>query len=147
MGARKSIEMMRLIPIFIFIFLVGCSPIKRHSRLVDKYPFVHQTDTIKIVDTFRIEIPKVQTDTMFLFEQLRDTIFINKERLKIRVHSIHDSIYIHGECDTIFKEKIIERKIPIKYFEKFNDWESIIKWMIVFLIVLILFIFFRKLLK
>jgi hypothetical protein len=115
--------------------------------LVDKYPFVHQTDTIKIIDTFRIEIPKVQTDTMVLFEQLRDTIFINKERLKIRVHSVHDSIYINGECDTIFKEKTIERKIPIKYYEKINDWKSTIKWMIVFLIVLILFIFFKKLLK
>ena len=133
-----------LIPTFIILILCGCSPIKRHSRLVDKYPFVHQTDTIKIVDTFRIEIPKVETDTMVLFEQLRDTIFINKERLKIRVHSVHDSIYIHGECDTIFKEKIIERKIPVKYYEKSCDWVRIIKWMIAFVVVLVVFWFFKK---
>ena len=69
-----------------------------------------------------------------------------KERLKIKMYAVHDSVFIEGTCDTIFVEKIIERKIPIRYYEAkkendFKKWGGII--LISFLIILILLIVYR----
>jgi len=132
------------------IFIVGCSPLKRHARLVKKYPHVHTQDTIKVVDTIRIEVPKISVDTLFKIDSflvnLRDTILIEKERLKIKMYAVHDSIFIEGTCDTIFLEKIIERKIPIRYYEAkkendFKKWGGII--LISFLIIILLLILYK----
>ena len=45
--------------------LLSCDPVKRHARLVKKFPHVHQQDTIIQRDTVRIEVPKVSVDTVF----------------------------------------------------------------------------------
>ena len=136
--------------VYSIIFIVGCSPIKRHARLVKKFPHVHTQDTIKMVDTIRIEVPKISVDTLFQIDsflvKLRDTITVERERLKIKMYAVHDSVFIEGTCDTIFVEKIIERKIPIRYYEakKEND---IKKWgglfLIFLLIIIILLIIYR----
>lgn len=124
--------------------MFGCAPIKRHQRLVKKYPFVHTQDTIIVRDTIREFIPKVQIDTIFHLDQLRDTIIIEKDRLKIKMFTIHDSIYIDGECDSIFIEKIIERKVPIRYYDsgKVNWW----KWILIISggLTILAFIFKRR---
>ena len=131
-------------------FLVSCDPIKRHARLVKKFPHVHTQDTVKMVDTIRIEVPKISVDSFFQIDsflvELRDTIKVEKERLKIKMYAVHDSVFIEGTCDTIFLEKIIERKIPIRYYEAkkendFKKWGGII--LISFLIILILLIVYR----
>ena len=136
--------------VYSLTFLVSCDPIKRHARLVKKYPHVHTQDTIKMVDTIRIEVPKISVDSFFQIDsfllELRDTIKVEKERLKIKMYAVHDSVFIEGTCDTIFVEKIIERKIPIRYYEAkkendFKKWSGII--LISFLIILILLIVYR----
>jgi len=136
--------------VYSIIFIVGCSPVKRHARLVKKYPHVHTQDTIKMIDTIRIEVPKISVDTLFKIDsflvKLRDTILIEKEKLKIKMYAVHDSIFIEGTCDTIFIEKIIERKIPIRYYEAkkendFKKWGGII--LISFLIIIILLIVYK----
>lgn len=96
--------------------------------MVEKFPFVHTQDTIIQRDTIREFIPKIQVDTFFKLEELRDTIVIEKDRLKIKLFTIHDSIYVDGECDSIYIEKIIERKIPIRYYDSgdSNWWKWIL---------------------
>ena len=87
-------------------------------------------------DTIRVQIPKTEVDTVFLTSLLRDTITITKDRLKIRMYTVHDSIFVNAECDTITIEKIIERKIPVKYYEtktKFDNW---LKWILIGLFIL-----------
>jgi len=101
---------------FAGMVLSSCSPITRHARIVKKYPFVHTQDSITFRDTIRVEIPKVQVDTFFSIHKLRDTITIEKERLKIQLWSVHDSIFVSGLCDTITIEKEIIRKVPIRYY-------------------------------
>jgi len=134
--------MKKLALLIIIIIGFGCAPIKRHQRLVEKFPFVHTQDTIIVYDTIREFIPKVKVDSIFHFSELHDTIFIEKERLKIRIHAIHDSIFVEGECDSIFIEKIIERKIPIRYYEaKDSDWW---KWILAILIFLTILAFYFK---
>lgn len=115
------------------LFLTSCSPIQRHQKLVEKYPFVHTSDTIVLRDTIRTIVPKVRVDSVFSFTQFRDTIRIERERLKITMYPVHDSIYIQGECDTIQIEKIVERRIPIKYYETES---SFMKWIVLAMIAL-----------
>jgi hypothetical protein len=117
---KKSIKIFACL-LVIFI-TAGCGPIKRHQRLVEKYPFVHTQDTIILVDTITEFIPKIQHDTIFNLTELHDTVYIEKERLKIKMYTVHDSIYVEGECDSIYIEKVVERKVPIRYYEAKKDF-------------------------
>jgi hypothetical protein len=128
----------------IAVLLNSCAPIKRHARLVDKYPFVHTTDTVLLIDTFKVFIPEVKIDTVFSLQQLIDTVTIEKDRLKIKVYTVKDKIYISGKCDTVIVEKIITRKIPVKYYVEKKEFK-ILPWLIVAGIVLFtLYSLFRK---
>jgi len=110
--------------ILILLIFFSCSPIKRHSRIVKKFPYVHTIDSIKLIDTIRLTTNKVEYDTVIHERMLFDTIILNKDNLTVRVLKIRDSIYINAQCDTIFINKIIERNIPIKYYKEtsFNWW-------------------------
>ena len=136
--------------VYMLLIIVGCSPIKRHPRLVKKFPHVHTQDTIVQRDTIRVEIPSVQVDTIYQIDSfqvaLYDTIIVEQERLKIKMYAVHDSVFIEGKCDTIFVDKIIERKIPIRYYkEKDPDlWKTWAKWGgLSLLLLIVLFIIYR----
>ena len=128
--------------LFLIIILLSCSPIKRHARIVRKYPYVHTTDSIRLIDTIRLTTNKVKTDTVVNYQSLVDTVFLDKENLKVKVYTVLDSVYIFGECDTVFFEKIIERKIPVKYYETKNS--IILTLMLVLIIVLYVWFNARK---
>ena len=131
--------------ILIVLILSSCSPIKRHSRLVRKYPFVHTTDSVKLIDTIRLTTNKVVSDTVVHESLLFDTIVLTKDNLSVQVLKIRDSIYIEGKCDTIFIDKVIERKIPVKYYEtKGFTWNIVgLIWLISF-VVFLFFWFFQN---
>jgi hypothetical protein len=125
--------------------LLSCDPVKRHARLVKKFPHVHTPDTIVKRDTIRIEVPKVSVDTVFHESLLRDTVRIEDERLKVEIYTIHDSIYVNAECDTVTVEKIIERKIPIRYYDKTTfDWKSFLPVLIFIIIFIIVYRIVKK---
>ena len=115
--------------LIIFIFF-SCSPIQRHARIVKKFPYVHTVDSIKLIDTIRLNTYKVISDTVVHEKYLTDTITLNKDNLTVRVLRFRDSIYINGECDTIFIEKVIVRNIPVKYYK-----EKVFKWNFVFILI------------
>ena len=154
---QKTIGLSFALILLIIIFaLASCSPVKRHARLVKKYPFVHQTDTVLLTDTIKIDIPIVQHDTVMLLDSfiiaLKDTITIEKDNLIVKLTQVHDSIYLDAKCDTVFVDKIITRKIPVKYYEtkdKFCAKTYIFSIGIIFLILLALIIVYKflKLLK
>ena len=139
--------------VYSLTFLVSCDPIKRHARLVKKFPHVHTQDTVKMVDTILIEVPKISVDSFFQIDsflvELRDTIKVEKERLKIKMYAVHDSVFIEGTCDTILVEKIIERKIPIRYYEakKENDFKKWSGWFLIFFFIIIVLLIFYKIIK
>jgi hypothetical protein len=125
--------------------LLSCDPVKRHARLVKKFPHVHTPDTIVKRDTIRIEVPKVSVDTVFHESLLRDTVRIEDERLKVEIYTIHDSIYVNAECDTVTVEKIIERKIPSRYYDKTTfDWKSFLPVLIFIIIFIIVYRIVKK---
>ena len=124
--------------IALILLLISCSPIKRHSRLVKKYPFVHTTDSVRLIDTIRLTTNKVVSDTVVHESLLFDTIVVTKDNLSIKVVKIKDSVYINGECDTIYIDKVIERNIPVQYYKEINvNWKLIL--FLLFVIALLIF--------
>ena len=124
--------------------MFSCAPIKRHDRIVRKYPFVHKQDTIRLVDTVRITIPEVRVDTVTTLERLIDTLVIEKENLKVKIWRIPqtDSVYIQGKCDTITVEKVLIRKVPVTIYENGKSWP---KWLALLIPMTILaFAFYSK---
>jgi len=135
------------------VLLASCSPIKRHARLVKKYPFVHKTDTVVLVDTLSIIVPKIQHDTVMLLDSfiiaLKDTITIEKDKLKVQIHQVHDSIYIDAKCDTVYLDKVIEVKVPVKYYESCDEltFKDYLKYGGISLLILVLILSLDKIIK
>ena len=127
--------------LLILLLITSCSPQRRFIRLIEKHPYLLTTDTITIHDTVTVEIPSVIHDTVFtehfFTEITKDTLILQKERLTVKIFhdTIKKSIYVYGECDTVIVEKIIERKIPVKYYEKTPLWKKILNWLIIAVII------------
>ena len=135
---------MRLL-IVILIFFTSCSPIRRHDRIVRKYPFVHTTDSVNLIDTIFIKTNAVYYDTVVKDNLLFDTIILEKENLKVEVFRVKDSVYINGKCDTIFIDKVVERTIPVRYYKKKNKINLTLLIWLISLVLLIIFYVLNKL--
>jgi hypothetical protein len=75
-------------------------------------------DSIKLIDTVRLNTNSVKIDTVTLLSLLKDTITLIEDNLSVEVYTVRDSFYINAKCDTIYLEKIITRNIPIKYYKE-----------------------------
>lgn len=103
----------------LLMVLAACSPQVRFTKLVNKYPYLLTNDTIILHDTIHIFVPGVKIDTVVSYKQLFDTVYLEKDQLKVKVYvDRYNKVYIAGECDTVYVDKIIERKVPVKYYEK-----------------------------
>ncbi len=148
MGKYKKIAF-----VLSLVLLASCSPVKRHARLVKKYPFVHKTDTVILMDTLSIIVPKVQKDTVMLLDSfiiaLKDTITIEKDRLKVKIHQVHDSIYIDAKCDTVYLDKVVEVKVPVKYYENCDEltFKDYLKYGGISLLILVLILSASKIIR
>lgn len=146
-------NMKSLLYIAVVILLVSCSPQTRFTRLIEKYPQLLTSDTLVIHDTVTIEVPRVVHDTIinehFFTEITRDTLILQKERLTVKIFhdTINKNVYIQGECDTITVEKIVERKIPIKYYEKTPTWRKILNQVLLWSLILVLVYGIYRLIK
>ena len=88
--------------------------------MVKKFPYVHTVDSVRLIDTVQLFTTAVHTDTVVEYTALLDGVTINKDNLTVEVLRIRDSIYINGSCDTVFIDSIVERMIPVKYYESVN---------------------------
>ena len=116
--------------------------------MINNHPWLLTTDTMivkdTIRDTIRITIPEVRVDTVVRVDELYDTITITKDRLKIKVWRVEDKVYLNGKCDTIFidrpYEKIIERKIPVKYYDKNKfPWINMLWILLIFITLYVIY--------
>ena len=123
--------------LLIIVIVLSCTPQRRFTRIIDKHPHLLTTDSVTVVDTFIMEVPRVVHDTLisqhFFTQITRDTLVLQKERLTVKIFhdTIKKNVFIRGECDTITVEKIVERKIPVKYYEKTPLWKKIFNWLMV----------------
>jgi hypothetical protein len=133
--------------IIILLIIYSCSPQRRFDRLIKRNPWLLTKDTLyvkdTIRDTIRITVPEVKVDTVVEYQTLYDTIFLEKDQLKVKVWMDREKkVYIQGKCDTVYivkpYTKIVERKIPIKYYEKTPWYKTLLNNLIGILLTLLL---------
>jgi hypothetical protein len=128
------------------MLIMACSPTKRFTRLITKYPYLITTDTVVIKDTITLYVPEVHTDTVVTLQQLTDTITLTKERVTVRAWYVpkEKKVYIQGKCDPIYITKIVDRKIPIKYYEKYPWWKKLLNNLLaIFIIFVVVYTVYR----
>jgi hypothetical protein len=136
--------------LLIILLLASCSPTKRFTRLIEKYPYLITTDTVLIKDTITLYVPEVTTDTVVTIQQLTDTITLTKERVTVRAWYVPKEklVYIQGKCDPIYVTKIVERKVPVKYYEKYPWWKKLLNNLLaIFIIFALLYALHRAIKK
>jgi hypothetical protein len=114
------------------IAFTSCDPVRRHNRLVDKYPYVHKDVTQIIHDTVSIVVPKISHDTTFLVVRDIDTFIIEKERLKVTIRKEFDTLYVDAECDA--DTITIYRQIKAPLYTSTDHRESRCLWWVWLLI-------------
>lgn len=131
------------------LLLVSCSPVKRFTRLIEKYPYLLTQDTMIVHDTINLYIPEVHTDTVVTIKELTDTITITKDRVTVKAWYVpkEKKVYIQGKCDPVYITKIVERKIPIKYYEKYPWWKKLLNNVLAFLIIFVIIYIAYRLFK
>lgn len=130
------------------LILCSCTPQRRFTRLVTKHPELLITQYEVIHDTVKITVPKVKVDTVFLIKNLKDTVFLTKEQLKIKLWTVHDSIFVDGQCDTVKIESVRAIRVPVKIYEKTPIWKKVTNFIIFLCIIyIILYALFRLIKK
>jgi hypothetical protein len=133
--------------IIILIIIYSCSPQRRFDRLIKRNPWLLTKDTLyvkdTIRDTIRITIPEVRVDTVVDYKTLFDTVYLKNDRIDVKVWADKDNkVYIQGKCDTVYiekpYEKIVERKIPIRYYERTPWYKKVLNVVVGILLSLLL---------
>ena len=128
---------------FLFVLLLiltSCSPQWRLEHLLKKHPELTHVDSVIIRDTVRITIPKVRVDTVVDIEELWDTIYLEKDQLTVKVwRDRYNKVYIQGQCDTVYIEKIIDRKVPVRIYEGTPVWKKVFYWILAIIIAFLAF--------
>lgn len=126
--------------IILSLVLISCSPSKRFTHLITKYPYLLTQDTVLVKDTITLYIPEVHTDTVVTLKELIDTITLTKDRVTVKTWYVpkEKKVYIQGKCDPIYITKIVERKIPVKYYEKTPKWKLFLDNLLYLLLILAL---------
>lgn len=141
--------MKRLIYILLLITLIiSCTPQRRLERLLRKHPELTSIDSIIIHDTIRVIVPEVRVDTIVTLEQLYDTVYLEQEQLKVKVWmDKYHKVYIQGKCDTVYIDKVVTRKIPIRIYEKTPLWKKILNWIFALLLIVTVCVTLYKVIK
>ena len=114
------------ISLIVLVVVTSCSPQRRFTRLITKHPELIQTDTIIRIDTVKVVVPKVEKDTAFLEKYLSDTVVIEKDRLKIKLWKVYDTIKVNAECAADTIEVVRKVEIPVYYCEKEKSfWQKL----------------------
>jgi len=106
------------ISLLLLVATTSCSPQRRFTKLITKYPELIETRYKTYYDTVHVIVNGARVDTIVSREVLKDTIVLVKDQLTVRVYEKADSVYIEGECDTVYVDKEIEVEVPVYYYEK-----------------------------
>lgn len=131
------------------ILLISCSPQRRFTHLIEKYPYLLTQDTLIVHDTITLYVPEVHTDTVVTLKQLTDTITLTKDRVTVKAWYVpkEKKVYIQGKCDPVYITKIVERKIPITYYEKYPWWKKLLNNLLAFFIIFVIIYIAYRLFK
>ena len=105
------------------LLLSSCSAQWHLKKAVQKDPMILEKDTIVVQDTLVVP-PVAITDTVTMKQH--DTITLVKEKLKVQLVKVNDTITINAVCDSDTIVRTIE--VPyekIVYVEQKTLWEKI----------------------
>ena len=122
--------------IFIGSLLTSCSSEWHLRKAIAKDPSILQPKELVLIDTVVIT-PSLRVDTLTYFRT--DTITIEKERLRVQIKRIHDTLRISAECqaDTVRIFKEVEVPGPVVYRPR--AWYERILLPVAFVVFLLMF--------
>jgi hypothetical protein len=139
---------MKLFIFILLIFFCSCSAQRRFERLIKNHPELLTTDSVTVHDTIRVIVPEVKVDTVVDIQKLLDTVYLQQDQLKVKVWmDRYNKVYIQGQCDTVYIDKVITRKIPIKYYEKTPIWKKLFNKILITLFLLLILYAIYKIIK
>ena len=108
---------------FIIYTLSGCSANWHLRKAIAKDPSILQPKELVLIDTV-VVTPSLRVDTLAYFRT--DTITIERDRLRVQIKRIHDTLRISAECkaDTVRIVKEVEVPGPVVYKPRVW-WEKI----------------------
>lgn len=112
-----------LVKLTLVLSLTSCSAQWHLKKAVQKDPMILKKDTLVVQDTLVVP-PVVLKDTVTLKQH--DTITITKDRLRVKIVKVNDTLIIDAKCDSDTIVRTIE--VPydkIVYVEKESIWDKI----------------------
>ena len=112
-----------LVKLTLVLLLTSCSAQWHLKKAVHKDPTVLKKDTLVVTDTV-VSPPVAITDTVIMKQH--DTITLVKDRLRVNIVKVNDTITIDAICDSDTIISIVE--VPydkIVYVEKESLWDKI----------------------
>ena len=109
--------------LILVLLLTSCSAQWHLKRAVQKDPMILKKDTLVVQDTFVVP-PVVLKDTVTLRQH--DTIVIEKDRLRVKIVKVNDTLIIDAKCASDTIVRTIE--VPydkVVYVEKESIWDKI----------------------
>ena len=112
-----------LVKLTLVLLLTSCSAQWHLKKAVQKDPAILERDTLVVMTTV-VSPPVAITDTVTLKQH--DTITIVKDRLKVQLIKVNDTITINAECasDTIVQTINVPYD-RVVYIEKESIWDKI----------------------
>jgi hypothetical protein len=111
-----------LVKLILVLSLTSCSAQWHLRKAVQKDPMILKKDTLVVQDTFVVP-PVVLKDTVTLKQH--DTITITKDRMRVKIVKVNDTLIIDAKCDSDTIVRTIE--VPyekIVYVEKATFWDK-----------------------
>ena len=112
-----------LAKLIVVLLLTSCSAQWHLKTAVRKDPLILEKDTLVVMDTV-VSPPVAITDTVIMKQH--DTITLVKDRLRVNIVKVNDTITIDAICDSDTIISIVE--VPydkIVYVEKESVWDKI----------------------
>jgi len=131
-----------LVKLILVSSLMSCSAQWHLKKAVRKDPMILQKDTLVVVDTV-VSPPVAITDTVTLRQH--DTIQLVKDRLKVQLVKVNDTITIDAICDSDTIISVVE--VPydkIIYIEKESPMQVVQRWL---LYIVFIFLGYKGVLK
>ncbi len=117
-----------LVVLIVSVLLSSCSAQWHLRKAVQKDPLILEKDTLVVMDTV-VSPPVAITDTVIMRQH--DTITLVKDRLRVSIVKVNDTITINAICDSDTIISIVE--VPyekIVYVEKEKPMQMLQRWLL-----------------
>ena len=117
-----------LVVLIMSVLLSSCSAQWHLRKAVQKDPLILEKDTLVVMDTV-VSPPVAITDTVIMRQH--DTITLVKDRLRVSIVKVNDTITINAICDSDTIISIVE--VPyekIVYVEKEKPMQMLQRWLL-----------------